>query len=73
MPMPDKQPDQKRIVAFLAGDFHLPFEDVAKIYEEQRAELCLSAHNTKFVDIFATRNVEEILRKRSLDQKAAQA
>ena len=70
MPMPDKQPDQKRIVAFLAADFHLPVDDVAKIYEEQRLELCVGAHNTKFVHIFATRNVEEILRKRGLASSA---
>ena len=70
MPMPDKQPDQKRIVAFLAADFQLPIDDVARIYEEQRVELCLGARNTKFVHIFATRNVEEILRKRALDSSS---
>ena len=70
MPMPDKQPDQKRIVASLAADFQFPIDDVARIYEQQRMALCVGAHNTKFVHIFATRNVEEILRKRCIASNA---
>jgi len=71
MPMPDKQPEQRRIVAFLAADFQLPVDDVAKLYEEQRRALCVGAHSLKFVHIFATRHVEEILRQRRLDSNAA--
>lgn len=62
----EKQPDQKRIVASLAAQCHVPINDVATLYEQERAELALSAHITKFLHIFATRNVLEILRKRGL-------
>ena len=69
MPAHDKQPDQKRIVAFLAEECHVPIADVAMLYEHERAELALGAHITKFLHIFAIRNVQEILRKRELDKQ----
>lgn len=62
----EKQPDQKRIVATLAAECHVPIDDVATLYEHERAELALGAHITKFLHIFATRNVLEILRQRGL-------
>lgn len=65
MPAPqEKQPDQKRIVAFLAEQAHVPVDDVATLYEHERAELATGAHITRFLHIFAIRNVQEILRKR---------
>ena len=69
---PEKQPDQTRIVAFLAKESQLPVADVAKLYEEERAELALGAHVTPFLHIFAIRNVEAILRKRTVDQLGTQ-
>jgi hypothetical protein len=65
--LPEKQPDQKRIVASLAAECHVPIDDMATLYEHERAELASSAHITKFLHIFATRNVLEILRQRGLD------
>jgi hypothetical protein len=71
MPAPqEKQPDQKRIVAFLAEESQVPIDDVATLYEHQRAELAVGAHITKFLDIFAIRNVRAILRQRSADKRA---
>jgi len=64
----EKQPDQTRIVAFLAKESQQPVADVAKLYEHERAELALGAHITKFLDIFAIRNVQEILRQRAANQ-----
>ncbi len=65
MPAPqEKQPDQKRIVAFLAEEAHASVDDVATLYEHERAELAAGAHITRFLHIFAIRNVQEILRKR---------
>lgn len=61
-----KQPDQKRIVAALASECHVPIGEVATLYEHERAELALSAHITKYLHIFATRNVLELLRRRAL-------
>ena len=66
----EKQPDRKRIVALLAEDFQVPVEDVAKLYEHERAALANGARITRFLDIFATRHVQEILRKRGVEDLA---
>jgi hypothetical protein len=72
MPAPDeKQPDQGRIVASLAVECHMPVGEMAALYEHERSELASGAHITKFLHIFATRNVLEILRKRGLDKPAS--
>jgi hypothetical protein len=63
----EKQPDQKRIVAVLASECHVPVAEMAKLYEHERAELAVGAHITKYLHIFATRKVLEILRLRDLD------
>lgn len=64
----EKQPNQARIIAFLAEESHLPLAEVATLYEHERAELALGAHITKFLDIFAIRNVQEILRRRAAEE-----
>lgn len=70
MPAPhQQQPDQSRIVASLAVECHMPLGEMAALYEHERAELALGAHITKFLHIFATRNVLEILRERGLDKQ----
>jgi len=66
MPALDKQSDQWRIVASLAEESHVPIDEVATLYEHERATLALGAHIAKFLHIFAIRNVQEILRERSL-------
>ena len=63
----EKQPDQARIVALLAKESQQPIADVARLYEHERAELALGAHITKFLHIFAIRNVQAILRKQAAD------
>lgn len=69
MPTPlEKQPDQERIVATLSAESHVPLAEVASLYEGERAGLAVGAHITKFLHIFAIRNVQEILRKRALDR-----
>ena len=69
MPVPhDKQPDQIRIIASLAAECHLPIGEMATLYEHERAALAQGAHNTKFLHIFATRRVLEVLRLRGLDK-----
>lgn len=69
MPAPhDKPPDQKRIVAFLADESHMPIDELATLYEHERAELALGARITKFLHIFAIRNVQQILRVRRHNQ-----
>jgi hypothetical protein len=65
----EKQPDQMRIVASLAKECHLPISEMAALYEHERAELASGAHITKYLHIFATRKVLEILHQRDLDKK----
>lgn len=65
----EKQPDQGRIVASLAVECHMPVGEMAALYEHERAQLALGAHITKFLHIFATRNVLEVLRVRGLDKQ----
>jgi hypothetical protein len=73
LPAPfEKPPDQQRIVATLSAESHVPIGDVAALYEHERAGLAVSAHITKFLHIFAIRNVQEILRKRGLDKQPPQ-
>ena len=64
-----KQPDQKRIVASLATECHLPIDEMATLYEHERAELAVVAHITKYLHIFATRRVLDVLRQRDLDKQ----
>lgn len=64
----EKPVDQKRIVARLAREAHVSIGEVAVLYEHERAQLADGAHIAKFLHIFATRNVKEILRLRGLDQ-----
>jgi hypothetical protein len=69
----ENQPDQTRIVAQLAVASQLPVDDVARIYEQERAQLATGAHITTFLHIFAMRNVQEILRRQALGELAAPA
>jgi hypothetical protein len=62
---PEKPPDPSRIVAFLAEGTNCPIGEVAKLYEDERAALAQGARVTKFVHIFAIRNVQAQLRKRA--------
>jgi hypothetical protein len=71
MPALDKQPDQRRIVASLAEESHVPIDDVAALYEHERAALALGARTTKFLHIFAIRNIQEILRERKIGDGAS--
>jgi hypothetical protein len=65
----EKQLDQKRIVASLAQEYHMPVGEMATIYEHERAELASGAHITKYLHIFATRKVLEVLHQRDLDKE----
>jgi hypothetical protein len=70
-PHEQQQPTQNRIVASLAEECQVPIDDMATLYEHERAELAAAAHFTKFLHIFATRNVLEILRRRASDSQTA--
>ena len=66
-----KQPDQARIVASLARECHMPAAELAALYEHERAELAAGARVTKFLHIFVTRRVLDILRERGLTGPAS--
>ena len=64
MPAPDTKPDHLQIVARLAAEFNAPVDEVATLYERERAELSNHARVTTFLHVFAARHVQEILRQR---------
>jgi Protein of unknown function (DUF3562) len=68
MPVPhERQPDQGRIVASLAVECRMAVGEMAALYEHERAELAMGARITKFLHIFAIRNVLEVIRERGLE------
>ena len=68
----EKPPDQRRIVASLAAECHVPIGEMATLYEHERAGLEVGARIKKFLHIFATRNVLEVLRKRDLGKQVSE-
>ncbi|MFN0186146.1 MAG: DUF3562 domain-containing protein [Aquabacterium sp.] len=67
----ERQPDQKRIVAALAEECHLPIGEVAALYESERAVLASGARITRYLHIFAIRKVLDVLHQRDLDREAS--
>jgi hypothetical protein len=67
----DTQPDQKQIVASLAAQCHVPVCEMALLYEHERVALALGAHNTKFLHIFAIRNVLDAFREQDRDKPSS--
>jgi hypothetical protein len=73
MPALAREPDRKRFVAVLAEQFHATADNVAVLFERERADLARGARVTTFIDIFAVRKVEDVLRSRARDESAAPA
>jgi Protein of unknown function (DUF3562) len=63
-PLPSKKSHQ-RAVEFLARESQVPIDEVARLYEDEWAELEDGARITGFLAILTTRNVREMLRRRS--------
>ena len=55
----------QRAIEFLAQESQVPMNEVAQLYEDERAELEVGARITGFLTLFAIRNVREMLRQRS--------
>ena len=68
-----QEPDRKRTVVVLAEQFHATVETVAALYERERADLARGARVTTFLDIFAARKVEDVLRRHDREEPAAAA
>lgn len=65
MPAPHKNPDPRNIVESLAAQFHAPIDEVATLYERERAELSADAKVTTYLHVIAMRHVQDILRRRA--------
>ena len=65
------QPGQTRIVALLSEESHVPPDEVATLYERERALLAVGSHVPNFLHVFAIRNVREMLRSRHEQADAA--
>ena len=63
---------QERTIAFLACNARMAIADVAAIYERECAELATTARLATFVQIFALRNVRDILGARSRESAPLQ-
>ena len=63
---PNSKSQQQRAIEFLARESQVPIDEVARLYEEEWAELEDGARITGFLGIFTARNVREMLRRRSL-------
>ena len=64
-PDSSNQSHHQRAIEFLARESQAPVSEVARLYEEARAELEVGARIRSFVGIFAIRNVRKALRQRS--------
>jgi hypothetical protein len=62
----EKSPDlkQKRVLARLAAQYHVPVAELTTLFETERSKLAAGAHITKFLDVFATRHVLEAMQLR---------
>ncbi len=69
-PQPSKRSHQQRAIEFLARESRVPIDEVARLYEDEWAELEDGARITRFLAIFTTRNVREMLRRRSVGRPA---
>ncbi len=62
---PGKKSHQQQAIEFLAQESQVPIDEVARLYEDERAGLEVGARLSGFLPIFAIRRVREMLRVRS--------
>lgn len=65
-PQPGKKSSQERAIELLAQESQVPVDEVARLYNDEWTELEDGARITGFLAIFTTRNVREMLRRRSI-------
>jgi hypothetical protein len=61
----EERSNHQRAIEFVARESQVPINEVAQLYEDERAELEVDARITRFLPIFAIRKVRETLRQRS--------
>jgi hypothetical protein len=69
-PQPGKKSHQQRAIELLAQESQVPVDEVARLYRNEWAELQDGARITGFLGIFTTRNVREMLRRRSIGKRS---
>lgn len=69
-PQPGKKSRQERAIELLAQESKVPVDEVARLYRNEWAALEDGARITSFVAILTTRNVREMLRRRSIGKRA---
>jgi hypothetical protein len=65
--------EHNRIVESLASESNVPFEEVARLYEFERAKLAVGAQIKAYLPILTARNVRKILGTRRSANTSAQA
>jgi hypothetical protein len=68
-PQPSKKSLQQRAIELLARESQAPIDEVTRLYEDEWAELEDGARITGFLAILTTRNVREMLRRRSTGKR----
>ncbi len=63
---PGEKSRQQHAIEFLARESEVPLDEVARLYEDERAELAVGARITGFLPILALRKVRALLRRRSV-------
>jgi hypothetical protein len=66
-----KESHHQRVIKSLAEESQVPVNEVARLYEDARAELEAGARIRSFIGIFALRNVRKILHQRGLGKPPA--
>lgn len=70
MSVSGKGSHQQRAIELLARESRLPINEVAQLYEDERAGLAVDARITRFLPILALRKVRALLRQRSIGIRA---
>jgi hypothetical protein len=65
-----KSSHHERAIESLARESQVPVDEVARLYDDARAELEVGARIRGFLGIFAIRNVRRVLRQRKLQASA---
>ena len=66
---PGEKSHQQHAIEFLAQESQVPLDEVARLYEDERAELAVGARITGFLPILALRKVRALLRRRSVGKR----
>jgi len=70
-PQLGRQSLQQRSIEFLAEESRVPIDEIAQLYEVERAALEMGARITRFLPIFALRKVRAALRQRDTASQPA--